>query len=190
MKINERLNLVIPLYRFDDDPYAWVHSMPISREIFESHYLLLSKTFTAIHSEGLGEIAGPKVALLMLKDVAKSMTNDPDYLIRPLMNEMRRLSNVILRANDKWETMPLQDAINGKFLDDEDLREVENSLTFFIVVSHLYPKTQKQMFLDGSAKLWGAVMTSLNYTEYKDSLLTSTTIESIGEPTKQLSVPS
>jgi hypothetical protein len=181
MRLNERLNFVIPLYRGDDDCYAWVHAAPISREVFESNYLLLSKTFTAIHSEGLGEIAGPKIARLLMNDVAKSMdSGSPDALTRPLMNEMRRLTNVLLRTNLAWETMPLQDAISHKALDDDDLSEVENILTFFTVVLHLYPKNMRQTYLDGASRMWGAQMLSSNSTEFLSSLPTSTEIASTG----------
>jgi hypothetical protein len=191
MRLNERLNFVLPLYRGDDDCYAWVHAAPISREVFESNYLLLSKTFTAIHSEGLGEIAGPKIAKLLLNDVAKSMdSSNPDIVTRPLLNEIRRLSNVMLKTATAWETMPLQDAIQHKQLDEEDIGEVENILTFFTVVLHLYPKNMRQAYLDGATKMWGAQMLSSNSTEFLNSLPTSSEIVSIGAKAIASSVPS
>ena len=68
MKIDKKLNLVIPIET--DDGTLYVHSMPIRREIFDTYFLVLSKTFAAIHGEGLGEIAGPRVAALILKKIA------------------------------------------------------------------------------------------------------------------------
>lgn len=193
MKLNERLNLVIPLYRDGDDPYAWVHATPISREVFESNYLLLSKTFTAIHTEGLGEVAGPKVAALILRDIGKQMAGaggDGETVIRPLLNEIRRLSNVIVPGPNGWEMRPLQDAIVPKLLDEDDLHEVENGLVFFTVVSPMYPKQSRQDFLDGAARLWGARMLSSNSTEFRDSLRTSTETASSGATVTTSSVPS
>lgn len=190
MRINERLNLVVPLYRGEEDPYAWVHSMPISREVFESHYRLLARTFSAIHAEGLGELAGPKIALLMLKDVAKGMNNDPDSLTRPLLNEIRRLSNVLLKTDTAWEAMPLQEAINGKHLEEDDLWEVENILTFFMVVLHMYPRNLRQDFLDGACRMWAAQMLSSSYMEFQNSLPTSIVTGSAGVKAIPSSVPS
>ena len=56
MKINRALNLVIPID--SEKGQLFVHSTPISREIFEQYFLVISKTFAAIFSEGLGAIAG------------------------------------------------------------------------------------------------------------------------------------
>src|SRR3979409_127246 len=191
MRINERLNLVFPLYHGDEDLYAWVHSMPISREVFEAHYRLLAKTFTAIHAEGLGEIAGPKIAMLMLKDIAKDINpSDPISLTQPLLNEMRRLSNVLLKTDNGWEALPLQEALNGKHLDQDDLWEVEKILNFFTVVLHMYPRNLRQSFLDGACRMWAAQMSSLNYTEFLNSLPTLTATVSTGEKATTLSVPS
>lgn len=193
MRINERLNIVIPLYRDGDDAYAWVHSTPISREVFDSSYMLIAKTFTAIHSEGLGEVGGPKVALNIMRDVGRQMAGpggDGAAVTTPLMNEIRRLSSVIVRMRDSWETMPLHDAVIGKLLDEDDVVEVENSLAFFTCASRMYPRNQRQDFMDGAARLWGAQMLSLNSTEFRVSLQTPTEIESTGARAGVLLVPS
>ena len=72
IKISEKLNLVIPLYH-GNQVYSYVYSTPISREIFELNHLLIAKTFTKIMAEGLGTISGPRVAAMLMRDVAKQM---------------------------------------------------------------------------------------------------------------------
>lgn len=93
--INERLHFVVPIYADDGDTIsAYVHSAPISREVFEAHFLLISKTFTAFHTEGLGFLGGPRVASLMLNKVAEKIGDQTGAIA--LMNEIRRLSNVLI----------------------------------------------------------------------------------------------
>lgn len=180
MRLNEKLHLVIPLY--DDEEVStiqhYAHSAPISREVFEAHFLLLSKTFTAIHAEGLGEIAGPRVAALIMRKVAERMNDQEGH--QALMNEIRRLSNVMTRTGGKWVTMPMQDAIDTKAIGDDDLSEIENAIVFFIVSSVLLPKERKRVMLDGAATLWGAQITSLDCMGFAASLPTSTAIVNTG----------
>lgn len=180
MRLNEKLHLVIPLY--DDEEVStiqhYAHSAPISREVFEAHFLLLSKTFTAIHAEGLGEIAGPRVAALIMRKVAERMNDQEGH--QALMNEIRRLSNVLTRSGGKWVTMPMQDAIDTKAIGDDDLSEIENAIVFFIVSSVLLPKERKRVMLDGAATLWGAQITSSDCMGFAASLPTSTAIANTG----------
>ena len=97
MIINERLNLVLPIYRVPNEPYAWVHSTPISPQVFESNHLLIAKTFAMIHSQGLGEIAGPKVAAMIMRDIAAGRSGTDTAMV-PLLNEMRRLTKVVFKV--------------------------------------------------------------------------------------------
>ncbi len=189
MQINERLNLVIPIFGNDPPtkdaegkeieapPIAYVHSMPISREVFEANYLLLSKTFAAIHGEGLGRTAGPRVAALLLNDIARQAVGergDAAAYKAPLMNEIHRLSNVLLPGERGWETMPYEDAVRHHKLDDDDLAEVENAIVFFTAYSAMHRKRVLAEVLPGAVKLWGADVSSLNATEFAASLQTST----------------
>ena len=69
MRIDRRLNLVIPI-----DGAAgrfYLHSMPVSRVVFEQYFLVLAKTFSAIYGEGLSALSGPRVAAMMLKRIAQ-----------------------------------------------------------------------------------------------------------------------
>lgn len=188
MKLNEKLNFVIPIYGNDDVITAYVHSTPISREVFEAHFLIISRVFAAIHAEGLGEIAGPRVAALVMKKVAERM-NDPESA-ESLLNEIRRLSNAVVRNPGGWIKMPLQDAIDGKHIDDEDAAEVLNALVFFTATSAMHRRQVAREVLNGAARLWGAQISSLDFTAFVASLKTSTEAVSIGViPTPASSVP-
>lgn len=177
MIINERLNLVVPLYH-GDDVYAYVHAQPLSREVFEANYLLISRTFSAIHSEGLGNIAGPRVARMVMKTVAEQQKNEDSA--QALINEIRRLSSVVLPSEGGWTTLPLQDALNQKKLDEDDVEEVENAITFFICASAMYRKVTLRVMLDGATKLWGAQISSLTCMAFVASLPISTAAVNTG----------
>ncbi len=179
MRIDRRLNLVIPIYQGEGDPVAWVHSTPLSREVFESNFLLVSKTFAAIHAEGLGEIAGPRVAKLVMGRIASGMMGGLESATA-LMNEIRRLSNVLAIVGGGWQTVPLQNAQEAGLLDEDDVPEVENALCFFTVLSGMHRREVLAEILPGAARLWGALTSSLGCTEYLDSLRTSTRAGSSG----------
>jgi len=182
LRINERLNLVVPLYGDNDQIYAYVHSSPISREVFEANFLLISKTFAAIHGEGLGEIAGPRVAAMLMRETAKRMTPRGEASIElPLLDEIRRLSNVVMPGLSGWTTMPLHDAIAGRLIDSDDVAEVENALVFFTSMSAMHRKQVIAEILPGAARLWGAQTTSSDCMAFVASLPTSIPGANTGE---------
>jgi hypothetical protein len=172
--LNDRLHFVIPIYADDGETItAYVHSAPISRDVFDAHFLLISKTFTAFHTEGLGFLGGPRVASLMLKKMAERM-NDPAGAVS-LMNEIRRLSNVLMRGANGWESLPFHDVTEQRMLSEDDLSEATNAIVFFIVASAMYRKNLLRPMLEGAATMWGAQISSLNFTAYTASVGTSTT---------------
>lgn len=180
MKLNEKLHLVVPLYDGDDEAsviYAYVHSAPISRETFEAHWLLLSKTFTAIFAQGLGEIGGPRVASLVMRDVAKALKDEDGYTA--LMNEIRRLTNVLVRKATGWETLPFDAA--KSLVSDDDLAEATNAVCFFTAVSAMTRRGTLKDMLTGAAGLWGAQIVLLDFTGFAASHKTSTAIVNTGE---------
>src|SRR5215831_13634119 len=110
VRISRSLNLVVPVDT--EAGTIYVHSTPISRDVFERYYLVLSKTFAQIYQEGLAAIAGPRVGFLLLRDVAQNTrgTNGApnawegtDGVANGLINEIRRLTNVIMPGPAGWE---------------------------------------------------------------------------------------
>jgi hypothetical protein len=188
MKLDRRLNIVLSLETPSGPIY--VHSAPISREVFELYFSVISQTFAAIYSEGHGPISGPRIAALLLKQVATSIprpTRDeptrtawPD-VERGLMNEIRRLTNVIMPGPKGWMTIPLEEGLRTNNIDAMDASEVENAIVFFTVCSIMHRKADLPDVLAIMSKLWGAQTTSSNCTEFSASLPTSIADENSGE---------
>ena len=177
MKLNPALNLVIPIEQ--EGGTIYVHATPPSAEVFDRYFLPISKTFAEIYNSGLGITAGPRVAAKLLKKVSIEMGawDGPLGVEAGLVNEFHRLSNVIGADS---QIVPLQDIIDKKLIDADDLSEVENALSFFCVACTMHLKRERRPVLEGAAALWGAQITSLSCTEFKDSLRTSTVVASTG----------
>src|SRR5665213_1626605 len=97
LSIDQNLNLVIPIYGDNDQIIAWVHSTPIGREVFETYFRVIGRTFAAIHgdeADSLGQAAGPRMAALLLRDEAKKMGQweGEAGIERGLVNEIKRLT--------------------------------------------------------------------------------------------------
>lgn len=181
MRIDERLNLIIPIDYANGTAYA--HAMPISREVFETHFFILSKTFAAIYAEGLNHIAGPRVAALLLKRIAiaAKIWDGPGGVEQSLMAEIRRLTSVILPSTSGWETVPYHEVVERGLISADDISEVENALTFFIVASAMHRRKELLTILSGAARIWDAQISSLSITAFAASLPTSKEIANTGE---------
>ena len=152
MKINRALNLVIPID--SEKGQLYVHSTPISREIFEQHFLVISKTFASIFSQGLGAICGSRIAYLMLKQTAEDMGiwNGVSGVKAGLVNEIIRLSNVVMPSSKGWKTIPLYTAIEKGNLDSETIAEIEGELIFFYLC--VYDKQEEPNSVDYGHSKW------------------------------------
>jgi hypothetical protein len=188
-RISKELYLVVPVVA-EDGNTIYVHGTPISRAVFETNYLVLARTFTALYSQGLGELSGPRVAAMVLRDVAKDLGTweGQTGVEKGLMAEIKRLANVIVPGRADG-AVPLVDAISQGLLDEDDASEVENALVYFTVASRMHKKTDREALLRGAATLWHAQISSLRCTEYSASLQTSTVTESSGETVAASSVP-
>jgi hypothetical protein len=190
MRINKSLNLVIPV-DYEKGGQIFVHSTPISREVFEQYFLVISKTFANIFSQGLGAISAPRVAYLMLKQTATEMGiwSGESGVQAGLINEIIRLSNVLVPEKQGWKQYPLHTAIAKGILSDETKSEVENELVFFTCVSLMNKRSQAEGILETMNGLWGSQTTSLGFMEFKNSLSTSTEEGNTGEVENTSSVP-
>ena len=189
--INRHLNIVIPINRLDDTK-LYVHAKPIKSEVFEAYHLVLAKTFSAFAHNGLDPMSGPSVAALVLRSVAESTPRatggnwweGPDGVggERGLLSEIRRLSNVIVPSESEgWKTTPLQSAFDRNMIDNEEKMEVTNLLAFFTVVSLVAPRVDRHRLVRGMAAIYELHTTSLNCTEFANSLKTLTTEDNTGE---------
>ena len=188
MKINRSLNLVIPVT--DDDSVLYVHSTPIGREVFERYYLIISKVFAAIYSEGLNVVAGPRVAYLVLKELARKAGPEAEQDVQKgLIAEIRRLTNVCIQGDAGWEVFPFQTVIDRQMLDDDTIAEVESAIVFFIVNSALHKRGVLTTMLEMMVDLFGWQLTSLNVTAYQSSLPKLIVTVNSGEMVTQSSIP-
>lgn len=179
MKIDKALNLVCPVDT--DDGRVYVHSMPIGREVFERYFMVISKTFGALFTEGLNTIAGPRVAALLLKQTAIEMgTWDGELgVANGLMAEIRRLSNVAVPSPDGWTSVPLNVAVSRGFLDQRDVDEAEGAIVFFTCISLMNKRKEAAYFVNGMCELWSTQTTSSSVMEFAASLPTSTATETL-----------
>jgi len=187
MRINKRLHLVIPVTR-EDGTVLYAHSTPISEEIFDAHFLVIAKTFSAIYAEGLGPLAGPRVADKILRRVARNLgewdkSDGTPGPAQGLVAEMRRLTNVLAPGAKGWEMRQFEEALSAQLIDATDASEIEAALTFFTVASAMHRRVDLKEILEAAAGLWGARIEYLNCTEYLNSLRTSTEAASTGATT-------
>jgi hypothetical protein len=180
MRLNRRLNLVIPLHADDGKTVlAYVHAVPLGEEIVEKYYQVLGQTFTAIYTQGFGVAAGPGVGYRLLRQLSEAQKIWDDLGDEPgvkngLVEEMLRLSSVVSPVKGRWQALPVRLAADQGFIDPEDLREIENALVFFTAVSATLPRTQRREHLDSACNLWGWQITSSDCSGFVSGLKTST----------------
>lgn len=182
MRINKSLNLVIPITDAEDKITAYVHSSPISSDVFDAFFLPIAKTFSSIYGQGLGMLAGPRIADKLLKKISIEMDvwEGPTGVQAGLVSEIHRLTNVLTVGKSGWETLPFGVAKSKGIIDSDDAAEVDAALIFFTVCSVMHRKSDVPGILGGAMKLWGAQIESLNSTEYINFLTKSTPAEHSG----------
>jgi hypothetical protein len=176
--LNRKLNLVLSV-ETEKGP-VHVHSSPIGREIFEDNFLVISRAFTAVYTNGLGPVTGPRVAALLLKEEAKKL-GIWERTQQSLMAEIYRLTNVMAIGENGWESFPFIVAKQRGILDPDEAAEVENCIVYFICASSIHLRAEMAVAMEGLSTLWSAETTSSNVTEYMRSLPISTPEETIGE---------
>jgi hypothetical protein len=188
MKIARNMNLILSVDT--EMGAAYLHATPISKEFYRQHFFILSKTFSAIFSEGLGVVAGPRVAYLMLEKICSDMKiwDGTDGVKNTLVTEIIRLSNVVYPVEGKgWDTVPLDVAIERGVIDvDEALGE----LVFFTCISSINKPPQVKAMMEQVNGMWGSVITSLTLMDWIASLPTSKPKDNSGETANTSSVTS
>ena len=187
IELKKNLNLVIPVDGVEGTTY--VHSTPVSVQVFEDNFLVLSKTFANMFANGLGAIAGPRVAFLMLKQTAQDM-GVWDKVNREFIQEMVRLSNVAVPSSEGYKQLPLHTAIQKELVGEDDVRDIMGQLSFFTLVWLMNKPNQVEPIMSVVGGLWESQITSLNFTEFVNSLQISTEEENTGVMGTTSSLPS
>jgi hypothetical protein len=173
---------------------------PISREVFEQHYRVLSATKSALASKGSHYLmsSGPRIAALTLRDEGKKDAaargsfdeegNVQDDETKALFAEIKRLTMVLCPGQHGWDMLPVDTAIQQGKLDAEDFEELASAIVFFTCHYAMARKADRETTARATASLMGASITSSNPTELVSSLPNSTP----AEPTKRTpsSIPS
>jgi hypothetical protein len=169
-----------------------VHVAPILNETFKTYYAPISRTYTELFTGGGGDITGPRVAAFALEEHAKKLGtwDGKDGVKHGLMEEIKRLSNVVMLTEDGWKTLPYADAVRMNVFTPDDFQEVEHVLCFFTVVSAMVPKAQQKGHLDFMAQFWSVRPEPLDFTGFVAGLKTSNEVESTGEKVTLSSIPS
>lgn len=186
MKIDRRLNLVIPI-EDEDGKLCFAHSTPISAETFDVYFREISKTFSQLYADGLGMLGGPRVADKMLREIAKEMgtwADDPAKkrigVERGLMAEIRRLTNILAPGEKGWELTQLDLAVKDEIISPADAQEIEAAACFFTVCSASHRRATLKDLVDVPLQLLGAQSTYSSCTEFRSSLPTLTADENSG----------
>lgn len=172
------MNLVVPIER-DDAVWGYVHSTPISMEVFDIHHKVISTTVNGLLSNGL---FAPRTAHLELRDVAKALKawDGPTGVQMGLVNEIHRLTNLLIPGERGWEMVPYDEAVKRDLLDDEEKQQIEGAITFFTLAWRTYPIRIRQAMTEGAASMWAARTVSSSCSEFLSSLPTSTADASTG----------
>ena len=178
LTLDRKLNIILKVDSAKGPVY--VHSSPIGREVFEDNFLVISRAFTQVYTNGLGPVTGPRVAALLLRDEAKKM-GVWERTQQSLMAEIYRLSNVIAPNGSGWESVPFNVAKQRGILDPDDAAEVENCIVYFTCASSIHLRAELTVATEGLSTLWNAQISSSNVTEYMRSLPILTQEETTGE---------
>ena len=180
MKIDRRLNLVLPLVEGDGTNKkirGYVHSSAIASDVFHAYYKPMGRALNAIYRDSLG-LMGARLAHLTLKDAAKElgMWEGEAGVERGLMNEIYQKTMVMLPGQNGWESVPYLQA----GLSAEDRDEIEGAVVYFTLASSLHRRAEAEKIINSASNLWSAQTESLNSTEFLNSLRTSSKAESSG----------
>lgn len=186
MRIDRRLNLVIPIER-DDGSVIYAHSTPISSEVFDVYHRPIARTFAQLYADGLGLVGGGRIADKYLRDIAKEMGMWDDNsqtktagVERGLIGEIRRLTNIMAPGERGWELLPVEDARKKDLISAQEAQEVDAAAVFFSVASAMHRKSSLKDLVDVALQLLDARTESLSCTEFLSSLPTSTEAASTG----------
>lgn len=184
--INKRLNLVLSVERLDKS-VVHVHSVPISREIYESHYTFITMVMSSMYSDDFSPATCSRIAYLRMRELGSKEENKARFgdIDKTLLAEIWRLTNVLVPGERGWETVPfyevMERAQNQGPLDLDDVREVQNYICFFTAASWGHTSRGEREAMYDVLTRYGALITPSDVTVHRTSLSISSPEENIGE---------
>ena len=192
MHIDDNLNLVFPIrtesrseekdgQKIDRDiPVVYAFHTPITREVFEANFRVLSLAKAQIYGKGLSFAmgTGPLIASLVLKEEAKRDAEErdlpnPDQAAKSLLMELKRLTMIVGPSEQGFKPLPVDAALSSGMIDPEEWEEAESMLVFFTVTSCLVKKSKKKSVMDSASFILGGGLVSLTCMEWAASSRTS-----------------
>lgn len=187
MKIDKKLNLVLEIER-DDNSVVAIHHTPISSEIYKSHFRFISKVLFGLYMDGMTPAQCTRLVHdAMLESIRDNGDRFKD-VEKTLLNEIWRLTNVVVPGERGWETVPFYEAMKGEWLSSGDVDEVKNYVCFFTSASWVHGRRELPGMYEMVAQS-GVLTTSLDSTEYARSLPTSTLAANTGAMETPSSIP-
>ena len=179
MRVDKKLNLVVPCEQ-ERGEIIYFHSIPILKETFQRYSLVIAATFNKLLVNGLQSM-GARIAAFTLQEVAEEMGKweGTQGVKEGLLNEIDRLTNVLVMGANGWESVPVQTAIARGGIDEDDYEEAKQKIVFFILISAMARRDVAASFMVILENDWEMLTTPLNATAYGNSLLTSTVTETL-----------
>jgi len=208
MRLDKKLNLIIPLER-EDGTQVHIYHTPISRDIYNTYFRILNMVGTQVYANDLSFFGGPEAAFLMLKEISEN-TARPDGsgnwwegengVEKGLIEELWRKTQVLNLSPSGWDLLPFDVAIarddkgnwRSDILSEDEAAEVCGGIVFFTFSTFMRQNPVISRGLIAAAALFDWQLSSLALTEYRTSLTTLTKDESLDEVAtpKALSIPS
>lgn len=174
MKIDKKLNFVSTVSR-DDGSLIYLHVVPFPYDVVENNCLLLGGMFNNFFTL-VGSMGAPRVAAMMLRQTLKSQQDDGRLPAGPtIVDDIQRLTTVIWSDVGVWKTCPLDTALKQGILSDDEYREVEGEIVFFMVSSAIQKPSLFVPTIGKALEMYSGRLVLLSATAFKDSLLTSKT---------------
>lgn len=189
--LDKRLNLVLEVER-DDKSVVYVHSIPISRQMWKTHYTFLSMAITSMYDDGFPPSMCARICYQRMQELAEQHKDRFGDLSRTLFAEIWRLTTILVPTDHGYEDIPFYNVMkNGKDLDQDNIEEVQNFICYFTAASwvHGLNRKDREAFQQLLTKGFGVQITALQLTEYKNTVPISKSEENIGESETALSMP-
>lgn len=181
--IDKRLNIVMEVER-EDKSICYVHSTPISRQLWKTHYTFITMAITSLYADGFPPSTCARIIYQRMLELADEHKERFGDIRKTLFAEIWRLTNVIVPTDRGFETVPFYDAMrNTDILSQDDVEEAQNFICFFTAASwvHGLSRQEREAFQTLLTKGFGVQTTSLPATEYMNSIQISKLEENTGE---------
>lgn len=175
MKIDKKLNFVSTITR-EDGSLVYLHVVPFPYEVVEQNCVMLGGLFNNFFSM-VGSVGAPRVAAMMLRNILKAQQDAGQIAagMPTIVDDIQRLTTVIWNDSGNWKTISLDTAFKQEILSEDEYREVEGEVVFFMVSSAIQKANLIAPTVGKALEMYSGQLVSSNVTAFRDSLLTSKT---------------